>query len=373
MASVLVNFVNWAPVGHAVEAVHTCLGYHRADPSRRIGLVLNSRTATDIASWCPFIDDVYTVDLDPTDGSAVPALNHIPREWDWVVSDARGFNWHRSAYPGMARYYDICAEYFVGKHAVHDMFLAGPREPSYVAGQQLSLDLPPVASLPEHDGPTIAVLPAGSDERWWYPSTASWRSILAALRERLPTARFCFVGKLAADSRTSTAFSRNEFDELAAVVPGAVSVVDRPLAEQLAAVQRCDLLLSPHTGYAFAAMAVGTPWLVLAGNKWYEHYFNPGVPFYSVLPDVSRFPCYVWLGHDPSPVADDGPRSPSMSAARIRADLPELLDAATRLIAGEWDYPTAMADHFARMAKLAGGDTDRLFTFDNLHTEYLPR
>ncbi|MFD9893915.1 glycosyltransferase family 9 protein [Amycolatopsis sp. NPDC059027] len=384
--SVLVNFVNWEQVGHAVEAVHCCLGYHRADPSRRIGIVLNANTATDIAHWCPFIDEVYTVDVTSNPGPA--ALAHIPRDWDWVVDDGRNWSSHREAYPELTRYYDYARDHFrtTAGHVAHDLFQIGKDHsepatgaPSYRTGNRLSLELPAAARswaesvLPGTGGaPTIAVLPAGSDLRWRYPSTDSWRLILKSLQTRFPSARFCFVGKLAADERTSTAFSRREFDALAAVVTEAVSAVDRPLAEQLAAIERCDLLLSPHSGYSFAGLAVGTPWLVLSGNKWYEHYFNPGVPFYSVLPDLARYPCYVWLGNEPDPVDDDGPRSPSMCAERIRADLPELLDAAGRLIEGTWDFPAAMADHFARLSRISGGRTDVVFTFDDLHTAYLP-
>jgi hypothetical protein len=101
-----------------------------------------------------------------------------------------------------------------------------------------------------------------------------------------------------------------------------------------------------------AALAVGTPWLTIAGNLWPEYYFN-GVPFYSVLPDVRRFPCYTRLGSAPPLVVDpDGPCSPSMCAERIEADLPEIVAGAARLVSGDWDYPTALADHFARMRKL---------------------
>jgi hypothetical protein len=38
--SVLVNFWYAQPVGHAVEALHYCLGYHRADPARHVSLML---------------------------------------------------------------------------------------------------------------------------------------------------------------------------------------------------------------------------------------------------------------------------------------------------------------------------------------------
>jgi hypothetical protein len=226
--------------------------------------------------------------------------------------------------------------------------------------------------LPDTEsGPTIAVLPGGSGPRWRYPSLASWQRILAAVVERWPTARFCFVGKLADDGRTSSTFTRAEFDAMADAVPEATWAVDVPLAEQLAAVQRCDLFLSPHTGFAFAAMTVGTPWLALAGNDWAEYYFNPGVPFYSVLPDLDRFPCYVMLGNTPDPIEDDGPRSPSMSADRIDSDLGELLDGATWLLSEHADYDTAMRQHVTRLVALFQGRTDLIYSVDNLHVPYL--
>lgn len=200
---------------------------------------------------------------------------------------------------------------------------------------------------------------------------ASWRRVLSALAERWPTARFCLVGKLTEDGRTSTTFTREEFAAIAEVVPDTAWAVDVPLAQQLAAVERCDLFLAPHTGFAFAAMAVGTPWLALAGNDWAEYYFNPGVPFYSVLPDLKRFPSYVMLGNKPDPIEDDGPRSPSMSAERIAEDLPELLDGATWLLSGEADFETAMRDHFRRLVPFFEGRTDAIFSVDNLHLPYV--
>jgi len=49
------------------------------------------------------------------------------------------------------------------------------------------------------------------------------------------------------------------------------------------------------------------------------------VPFYSVIPDGTRFPCYNGMDADPPMVEDDGPRSPSMSYARINDDLAEIV------------------------------------------------
>lgn len=374
--SVLVNFVYCHPVGHAVEAVQYCLGYRRANPDRRIGVVLKADTAVDLASWCDHIDEVYTVNVDVFTPPDADVLSHVPAEWDWVVDDPRGHQqWHRDLFPGLAAYYDLAGEHFRARRGHRQV---GEPLPTYQPKNRLEFALPASARswatelLPDTEsGPTIAILPGGSGERWRYLSLTSWLRVLTAFVERWPAARFCLVGKLADDGRTSTTFTGDEFDALARVVPKSVSAVDVPLARQLAAVQRCDLLLSPHTGFAFAAMAVGTAWLTLAGNDWAEYYFNPGVPFYSVLPDLDRFPCYVMLGNTPDPVEDEGPRSPSMSAQRIDDDIEELLDGAAWLLSGEADFDTAMRDHFARLVTLFRGRTDLIFSVDNLHLRYL--
>jgi hypothetical protein len=371
--SVLVNFVYCHPVGHAVEAVQHCLGYREADRDRRIGVVLKANTAVDLASWSEHIDEVYTVDVDVFAPPSPDVLAHVPAEWDWVVDDPRGHQqWQHEMFPGLAAYYDIAAKHFrAGRHT-----MVGAPQPTYRPNNRLDLKLPAeaqrwAAELLPDKGPTIAVMPGGSGPRWRYPSLASWRRILSAFAERWPNARFCLVGKLADDGRTSTTFTRDELTAMTEAAPDVAWAVDVSLAHQLAAVQRCDLFLSPHTGFAFAGMAVGTPWLTLAGNDWAEYYFNPGVPFYSALPDLTRFPCYVMLGNTPDPIEDDGPRSPSMSAERITEDLDDLLEGAAWLLSGEADYETAMRNHFTRLVKAFDGRTDAMFSVDNLHLPYV--
>jgi hypothetical protein len=96
-----VNFGYCHPVGHAVEAVQYCLGYRRADPDRRIGVVLKANTAVEIASWCEHIDEVYTVDFDVFTAPDGDVLDHVPAEWDWVVDDPRGHQqWQHALFPG---------------------------------------------------------------------------------------------------------------------------------------------------------------------------------------------------------------------------------------------------------------------------------
>ena len=61
----LVNFFYAYPVGHAVEALHRCHGYHAADASLEISLVLNAESAVRLADFCPFVASAYGIAENP--------------------------------------------------------------------------------------------------------------------------------------------------------------------------------------------------------------------------------------------------------------------------------------------------------------------
>lgn len=377
-ATLLVNFWYAHPVGHAIEALRYCLGYHTADPTSRISLVLNAATPTELAALCPFVETTYPVSHPFLTADHYPAepLAGVPSEWDWIVDDSRRvLADQRAVFGGFAHYYDTSDR---ALRARNGRGVAGAAPPAYKPHQRLTLTLPPdtrasAAALLAGAPVRIAVLPAGSSPRELYPSVASWELVLRALVAQHPDAVVCLVGKLGQDERTSTSFRPAEMDRLRRAVPHTVDVVDRPIVDQLAAVEACDVLISPHSGFGMAALAVGTPWLTLGGNRWPEYFFN-GVPFHSVLPDRDRFPCYTGMSPEPPMVENDdgeGLRSPSMCAARVRTDLPELLDAAGALIEGRVSYEDAMADHFARLLRFHDGDRRQIWSIDNVHLQYL--
>lgn len=202
----------------------------------------------------------------------------------------------------------------------------------------------------------------------------SWLRVLGALTARFPGAAICLVGKLARDERTSTTFHPDELAWLLRHCPGTVDCFDLSLVDQLAVVEACDVFVAPHTGFGMAALAVGSPWLALSGNRWPEYLFN-GVPFYSVLPDPGRFPCYTGLGPEPPSVAQDtdgeGRRSLSMCAARVEADLDELVAAAGALVERRLPYDEAMRGHFDRLLRFHGGDRSRIWSIDHAHAAYV--
>jgi len=360
----LVNFVYCHPVGHVIEALHYANGYRAADPERRISMTLIEATPTELTRYAGFVEETYPIPVDVFDTAADhgPALDALPSTWDYVVSDFRGYDpAQRAIFPGLASWFDASTARLAGQQG----FAGFPKPVGYSPGEHLRLDLPADTARFPAGGPRIAILPGGSAPRQLYPSVRSWELIVDALDRRFPGATFCLVGKLRADERTSTTLDRAELDRIRAALPRVVDVVDEPLVDQLGAVAACDVLVSPHSGFGMAALAVGTPWLTIGGNRWPEYFFN-GVPFYTVLPDLDRFPCYTLMAGDPPPVEDDGPRSPSMSRARIEADLDELVDGAARLVERRWDYETALHDHATRMLRLRGGDRSQLWSLDDV-------
>jgi hypothetical protein len=215
-------------------------------------------------------------------------------------------------------------------------------------------------------------MPAGSGESELYPSAASWCSILDALCDVLPAARFALVGKLGGHHVSSrSSIGAADLTRLLAHRARPIDCFDLDLAEQVAVVEACDLLASPHTGFAFTALAVGTPWLTISGGRWFEYFFNR-VPFRSVIPDTERYPSFAQFG--PLSVIDDGsdgPRVPSMSRARIRDDLDAIAAAAVELVEGRVTYERALSDYFSHLLRAHRGDAAAVWSIDDVHTEYI--
>jgi hypothetical protein len=376
--SLLVNYWYAPPVGHVIEALRYCLGYKTASPHTHVSVLLNEATPVELARCCPFVDEVHAVpyrDFLVPDGDPAAALAGVPRGWDWVVMNHREMQAGHAEFRGFRVFYDAASDYFQPRLGRQ---WTGGQPPAYRPHQQLRLDLPAAARAAAErtlrGRQAISVVLAGSSaERHLYPSAGSWELILAALVSHAPETVVCLIGKLGEDGRTTSRVDRAEVDRLLAAVPAAIDCFDRPLLEQLAIVERSNLFLSPHTGFGFAAVAVGTPWLTISGGRWHEMFFN-GVPFYSVLPDTDRYPCFDWSGPLPLLEADEdgeGPRTPSMSAARIREDLPELLHGARLLIERRLSYEDALKDYFPRLLAAYKGERSRIFSFDGIDAAYL--
>jgi hypothetical protein len=403
--SILVNYWYANAVGHAIEGMRYSLGYQRADPSARVSLLLNGATPAELPSCCSFIETTYLVPFThfmEVKGNPRAALAGLPREWDWVLDNHRTEDPSQQLISGFRRFYDATHDYFAPRLGTG---VTGASPPAYEPHHQLRLELPEgarrAAAAKLNGRRAISVVLAGhSDRRAYYPSATSWELILRELGRRFPEAVFCLIGRsgrmrdsvpersgvLSAleafwsgrsgrrrDPRSTTTIASAEVERIAAS-SSSINCFDLPVLLQLAIVEASALFISPHTGFGFATVAVGTPWLAISGGHWHEYFFN-GVPFYSVLPDTKRYPCFTQDGPRPPLIESDedgeGPRAPSMSSARLSEDLPELLDAAEVLIDGRLSYDQALEEYFPRLLAAYRGDRSRIFSFDNIHRSYI--
>src|SRR6185503_12657677 len=134
--NVLVNYWYAEQVGHAIEGLRYCLGYHAADPSLPVSLLLNSSTAIELVQLCAFVKSTFAVSY-PFAGSkasATEALRGVPKDWGWIVDDPRRLDsLQLASFPNMREYYVACDRHF---RAECKRGIAGQCPPEYKPNQQ---------------------------------------------------------------------------------------------------------------------------------------------------------------------------------------------------------------------------------------------
>lgn len=372
MTRILVNHVYYSPVGHVVEAIRYARGFHDANPGSEVHVALSDGAPWELCDGAPWITGVYRVPVaDP--GSRGLSVPEMPREWDYIVDNnlmaledensglliasskrpegyepSRG--WEEEA---TIAYYARTDAEIVARRGRGVLFpqMTLPYGLGYDPGAHATLDVPDgsraFAARYAHNGPKICILPAGSGPAAQYPGAESWVAIISALRERFPAARFYLTGTRGSARHRHLTTTRYGDGGLAQILAsdGLVDCYDIGLWHQVALLQACDLLVSPHSGFSFLASCVGTPWLTISGGNWPEYFFN-GVPFYSVLPDNPDYPHVGAYDYD-----YDGPAIPDMRHGRLLARIPDLLVGAAFLLDPATTYQDALARHRANIAR----------------------
>lgn len=369
----LVNYVYWQNVGHAIEALRYTLGYYKANPSLEVSLILNEHTPYELAYLCSWIKNVYLVNLPDEEIKVTKNLyRHIPTSWDYVVSDHRSQTkeWCPGAF---YEYYQQMNQYLVVKYS---RGLCGDNSVPYKPNQQLKLDLPEknlcwAKRQMINTKINVGFLFAGHKERKYFPSMKSWQAIISAFYERYgENLSVYFFGKLKRKAhRTLTSVSRKDIDNLLEKYPRSVDCFDVGFLNQLAVAKNLDVFISPHSGFSFAVLVVGTPWLTISGGRWSEYFYN-GVPFYSVLPDRKKYPVYEDKNFNKTVKEEEGRKILSMSYQRIIEDLPEILHGADILIDKKWGYERCLKNHFKKLTKFYD-DPKQIWSFDGIHTEFI--
>jgi hypothetical protein len=367
--SILVNHVYYSPVGHVVEALRYAKGFHDANPGSEVHVAVSDGAPWELCAGAPWIAGVYRVPVaDPQ--SCDLSIPEMPREWDYIVDNnlmrledehsdelvrpeaymAPERGWEEEA--TIAYYARADAELRVRRgRGLLFPEMSLPDGLRYDPRAYVTLDVPgPSRAFAEryaHDGPKICILPAGSGPAAQYPGPRSWVAILGALRERFPRARFYLTGTRSTGRHRHLTTTRYDAGALARVLSSGDDVVDCydiGLWNQIALLEACDLLVSPHSGFSFLGLCVRTPWLAISGGNWPEYFFN-GVPFYSVLPDNPEYPYVGAYEYD-----YDGPTIPDMQHERLLARIPDLLDGAAFLLDPAITYEDALSRHRANVA-----------------------
>ena len=370
MASILVNHVYYSPVGHVVEAIRYARGFHDANPGSEVHVALSDGAPWELCAGAPWVAGIYRVPVaDP--GSCDLSVPEMPREWDYIVDnnlmvledESSGLLVRPEGYQAPARgweedatiaYYARTDSELTARKGRGVLFpeMALPSGLGYDAGANVTLEVPAgsraFAARYAHDGPKICILPAGSGPAAQYPGAESWIAIIGALREWFPAARFYLTGARGGGRHRHLTTTRYLDDGLTRILASGGDLVDCcdiGLWHQVALLETCDLLVSPHSGFSFLASCVGTPWLTISGGNWAESFFN-GVPFYSVLPDNPEYPYVGAYDYD-----YDGPTIPDMQHERLLARIPDLLTGAAFLLDPATTYEHALARHRANVGR----------------------
>jgi len=324
------------------------------NPDLRISLVLNEATPAELAELCPWVDKVYRVPVAGEETSFDRALQQIPTDWDYLIGDPRLRPPTDGNGPPFQRFHmelerHVTVRIASGFAEDHTLPFKRPGRVSIRPPQPTGVVRDLIEGLDDRQAGVAVLLAGGSFPPSFWPSKDSWGDILRAVARSHPLVRFFLIG----NNRPDNPHLKTQFppDDAAALLAEGLAITDCrdiDLLGQLAIIESCRLFVSPHTGFAYGALAVGTPWLTISGGRWKEYFFN-GVPFYSVLPDPERYPAFDECAAIPVTDVDGSLRIPSMKRQRFVESSHEITEASAMLIERRLDYETCLAQHLERL------------------------
>lgn len=301
--TLLVNWVYYKPVGHALEAIQTARGFYEADNDLKISILLNSETPCELGEVCSWIEKVYPIDVIQVNelGLKADCIKNIPKEWDYIVTDERYVN-NPGSYAESLKYVnDLIVDYFQAR-IWKGCRLQPPFEnaPEYKVDNVVRFQIPFNAKKDvekyANTGLKICFLPAGASPVNIYPNAQWWSDMISAVTKRFPDVKFYMTGaKSRAGNRSASyTFTEADISMILSKNDNVENCFDIGFINQLALLEFCDILIAPHSGFAFLASCVNTPWLSLSGASWPEYFYNR-TKFYNVLPQCTDYPCYTGM------------------------------------------------------------------------------
>jgi hypothetical protein len=361
---VLICWVYHPAFGHVVEAIEAAASVIQANPDAEVSLVLAKAPGTNLLQYAPWVKNCWIIDPGSDPEAQIKA---VPREWDHVIYPVSLFYEPEKWYSGalltcnrllMQHLRGTRGEQFERAGVRHGVPLEMPAFP------QVRLKLPDEtrAWAEQHrngSGPVFALLLSSSIGATHAPRIGMWHRIIRRLASDHLNAQFWVVGTSHRGrfGLVSERGRRRQIERLQDL--GAVRLLlDVGLERQLALMEVAHVFVSPHTGFAFLASCVGTPWLCLSGGAWPDAPLG-NTPFWFSMPKCDKFPCW---GREKlecrirrrlqQPVACfDG---------LLSQRLEEISHAASQLVSGTVSFEQSMLNWQQRSTQL-GIDSSRLY------------
>ena len=292
----LIVWVHYPAVGHLVEAFEAAANYYSANNNLEIHVLVNSKVPHYIGNYCSMIHKMYAVDvknnLKESDLGTLSKMTFeyvvFPRSYKVTPNDFTS---------DILKSNNFLINYFkptiwLGYSGIKDSNKNALNEINYSPFKLIVPENKIDFKIKKNKGPIFALILKGSSKLSVWPSFNSWKLICKAIKIRYPHAQFLITGisKAHLSLNENLIHKKIKIDKFINSIPGAINCYDIGLDNQLGIIKDADILLSPHTGFAFLGPSLGTPWLALSGGEWGEQ-MHAQKSFYNVLPSCKKYPC----------------------------------------------------------------------------------
>ena len=369
--TLLVNWVYYRPVGHALEGFKVARDYFEVNRDFKISVLLNSEMPYEIGTLCPWIDKVYIADVKELAeyGMSAKCLKSIPPIWDFVVSDDRLVHSYDSYSEELKSANQTILEFLQAEiWKGNRLFPQGENMPQIKFDTEMRFVVPESAREfireYKHNGLKICILPAGSNADRIYPEANWWVKMMESVTQNFPNVRFYMTGTKNKNGNRSESytFSEDNIKLILKEVDNVENCFDIGIINQIALLEYCDLLISPHSGFAFLAGCVNTPWLTISGARWPEYFFNH-IKFYSVLPSCKKYPCYTGMKVKCTDEMKSGNPVICMSTKNLDKKIHEIITAIKKLRDDNFNYQDSIELYREKVLK-SGFPLANFWTFD---------
>lgn len=351
--TLLINFVYYSPVGHVVEALKFAKGFYEVNKNIEISLLLNKNSPSELVKLCPWIKKAYTVDRREIGrkGEKAKTYSKIPKNWDYIM-DNNLITTECNDLEIDSAERDMTVHFIISKKLFKAKISRGEIYPKMKLpkGLKKKRDARVLFKIPKenlrfskkysHNAIRIGLMLGGSAGLATYPSIKMWGKIIKNINEKYSNCKIYLTGvKKSWKGRTSTqAYNNKDIGLIKKQFFNVVDCYDIGLFNQIALLKQMDVFISPHTGFAFLASCVNTPWMEIGAGD-HSMYLMNHCPFYAVFPDDKKYP---HMGKLDNLKYAKSPKIPGMLDKELEKKIPEIMEGLKLLIDDKISYNKAL-------------------------------